>query len=607
MNSKTAKNNGLTLTLYQGDFKTLIAYSLDENNKKLRTDLAGFTISFLPHDNKSTKPYHIYNYLRFQNPSAHSQIATEPANSSINAPLHKFRWIHVPGSVHQGIEPFRGTYTYTVTPRYFNQGSLLPIDKSLSVSLDMDVVPFKRANFQLGFTRGFMQSQAYVRHFGPKALIRPKELLYDTSEVAGKDPQGNPFTYADEYKWLGFTAREIIFEWLDEVIGNSNLRIDVFAYDLNEPDVLKKMLQLAKEGRIRVILDNAALHHGSPPKREDQFEKEFKKVAKAGASIVRGKFGRYSHDKIFIVYDSNNPVRVLTGSTNLAVTGLYVNSNHIVVIKDSAVAQQYAKVFNDSMTLAQQGTAFAGTADAQKVFPFASAGIPKIDITYSPHTEADAKKFLGNLAARVEKESKIKDGSVLFAVMELDSSGAAVEALVNIHADQDIFSYGITDTTDGIQLYKPGTTSGVLVTGKPADTFLPPPFSQVPGVGIGHQVHHKFVVCGFNRDDAVVYCGSSNLALGGEKANGDNLLAIFDKDVATAFAIEALSLVDHFHFLDSAQGSAKTKKSAKIKTPSKTQLAAEAGWFLATSANWTKPYYDSKDLKCMDRVLFAGV
>ena len=51
----------------------------------------------------------------------------------------------------------------------------------------------------------------------------------------------------------------------------------------------------------------------------------------------------------------------------------------------------------------------------------------------------------------------------------------------------------------------------------------------MPSIGSGHQIHHKFVVCGFNGDDPVVYCGSSNLALGGEQHNGDNLLEIHDR------------------------------------------------------------------------------
>ena len=42
----------------------------------------------------------------------------------------------------------------------------------------------------------------------------------------------------------------------------------------------------------------------------------------------------------------------------------------------------------------------------------------------------------------------------------------------------------------------------------------------MPGIkGFGHQVHHKFLVCGFNGSNPVVYCGSSNLAVGGEKSN----------------------------------------------------------------------------------------
>jgi hypothetical protein len=88
-----------------------------------------------------------------------------------------------------------------------------------------------------------------------------------------------------------------------------------------------------------------------------------------------------------------------------------------------------------------------------------------------------------------------------------------------MHANEKIFSYGISDDPGGIHLYTPRRKTGVLATGKPTRTKLPPPFDQVPGVGIGHQVHHKFVVCGFRGKKPVVYWGSSNLAQGGEEEN----------------------------------------------------------------------------------------
>jgi hypothetical protein len=197
----------------------------------------------------------------------------------------------------------------------------------------------------------------------------------------------------------------------------------------------------------------------------------------------------------------------------------------------------------------------------------------------------------------------------LFAVMGLDtkSTGPVFPTLREIHANQKIFSYGISDTPDGISLYTRRRKTGVLVSGKPVDTKLPPPFNQVPSVGLGHQVHHKFVVCGFNGKNPVVYCGSSNLALGGEKTNGDNLLAIHDEDVATVFAIEALDLVDHFDFLDRHAIAAKKNqaRAAEVKSASKSALADAAGWFLSSNDDWATPYYDPDDLHCVDRELFA--
>jgi hypothetical protein len=77
----------------------------------------------------------------------------------------------------------------------------------------------------------------------------------------------------------------------------------------------------------------------------------------------------------------------------------------------------------------------------------------------------------------------------------------------------------------------------------------------------GHEVHDKFVVCGLNGRDPVVYCGSSNLATGGEENNGDNLLEIHDQDIAAAFAIEALLLVDHYNFLDRYASTVKDARS----------------------------------------------
>ena len=598
-----AKVGGLSLVAYRGDAKTLLAFDLPKSRAK---NLAGFTIECRP---EGREPYYLQNALQFEHPERHAQDLAQPPTSTINAPLHKFRWVHVPGSLHQGLRPFHGPYEYVVTPRYADDArSLQPLDPDLSASVDVDVGPFAEGSVRIAFTRGYTQSQGFVNRFGRNALIQPRdrELVFDTSQVAGTNAAGDRFSYADEYEWSGYSAREMIFGLLDAVAESKTLRLEVFAYDLSEPDLVEALLGLAKKGRVRVLLDDAGLHHSkADPKHEDEFERLFLAAATGDAEIKRGHFGRYAHDKVLIVHDRSGPKRVMTGSTNFSVTGLYVNSNHVLLFEDREVASKYADVFADVWDGDAKRAAYLATPHAGERFAPAEVS-PPVEITFAPHTEEFATEILEEIVARIEKErsGRRPTGNVLFAVMGIsDGTSPVYDVLNTLHRDDSIFTFGISDDPEGIALYEPKRKTGVLVTGKPVKTRLPPPFNQVRGIGFGHQIHHKFVICGFNGDDPVVYCGSSNLALGGEKQNGDNLLAIRDPEVVTAFAIEALLLVDHFQFLNRRSESLK-----KPRTPapaSRQHAAASAGWFLSTGDGWTRPYFDPNDLRYVDRRLFA--
>lgn len=595
--------NFFTVKAYVGDNKTLLAFNFPDPAKT--KNLAGFTIGCKP---PSSAGYYLWNELQFPDPSKHAQVASEKPNSSVNAPIQKYRWTHVPGS-NQGVSPETGNYTYTVTPRYFDtKQSMEPLDSSMSVAVTVPVGPFRKGALTLGFTRGYMQSEAFVNHFGgSKILPSNRQLEFDTSAQAGTNKSGQSVTYADIYLWMGASGRERVFNVLNGVLNDSTLSLDVFAYDLDEPDVIAIFLKLAAQGRIRIILDNAQLHVTHKDSKtgknivplEDPFTDQFKKTMKSPADIRRGSFARYSHDKIFVVSKKGNPVRVLTGSTNFSVTGLYVNANHVLVFDDPPLAVEYSKVFEESWkvltdhpkTSTAAATEFDSSPLSQQAFVSQSSVTPKLSINFSPHTANYAGEILGGISDRIESEAKATKGSVLFAVMQLTGSQTPVyQTLSAIHKTTSLFSYGISDSPNGVFLYQPGSKNGVIVTGKPSQVSLPPPFDQVPSPP-GHEIHDKFVVCGLNGPDPVVYCGSSNLATGGEQQNGDNLLEIHDADVATAFAIEALLLVDHYNFLDrwakkktqtgttgtaSAKKTATSKKAAAKKTTAKKAVARKA-------------------------------
>lgn len=589
MLSQNSKN-GFTVKAFRGDAKTMLAFNITKQQSK---NLAGFTIQCKP---ENIQPYYLLNELHFEKTTGYAQNKLEPQSSTLNSPIQSFRWVHVPGNYHQQGTPFYGNYTYTVTPRYFDgKGLLKAIDNSLAVDVVILVQPFTKGSIQISFTRGFVQSQAFVHHFGKDALLKPKkyDLTFDTNQQAGKNSTGKEYSFADEYEWSGFTARNTIFEFLNEVKNNPNFSINVMAYDLNEPDIVQIFLDLAKEGRIKIILDNASLHHNSKNlKPEDIFEEAFIKALPGNSNsedyIIRGHFNRFQHNKVFILKKENATLKVLTGSTNFSITGLYVNSNHVIVVNDSGIADKYAQSFNEAWNGHLNNRSFAGSETATQTFEFSGNGLPDMNITFSPHNDSFSLKRLTDISARVNKEKS----SVLFAVMDTDETvkGPISKTLIDLHKNQKIFSYGISDSKSDIFLYKPGTGSGIKVTGLPGTTLLPPPFDKEKSISLGHQIHHKFIVCGFNTDEAVVWCGSSNLAQGGEDNNGDNLIEINDRDIATVFAIEAFILVDHFLF--------------RNKFIIKKTKAGPGSIYLFDNDEWAKKYFDPKDLYYQERILF---
>src|SRR5580658_1899520 len=199
------QGRSLSVKAYVGDNKTLLAF--DFSTAAEAAELAGFTIQCKP---PGQPPYYLWNFLQFPDPAKHAQVAAENPKASINAPFQKYRWIHVPGTAHQGLTPAVGPYVYTVTPRYFDSsGSMLTLDTSASVSVKVAVGPFRKGPLMLGFTRGYMQSQAFVDHFGASTRLQPQGagLMYDTTAVAGTNTAGQSFTYSDVYQWMGSTAR----------------------------------------------------------------------------------------------------------------------------------------------------------------------------------------------------------------------------------------------------------------------------------------------------------------------------------------------------------------------------------------------------------------
>jgi phosphatidylserine/phosphatidylglycerophosphate/cardiolipin synthase-like enzyme len=548
-------SNALTLRGYVGDGAVLLAYSLDPGELKAH-ELAGFSILCTP---PAGTAFFLENRLNFSNPvTSDTGPQQTPFTSSQNAPFQKFHWVFFPPHI------LPGNYHFEVTARYC-QGSTTIEGPKATVAVEL--APQAGSNFELGLTRGYISSQAYASMFGNK-IIRPlpKSLDYNTQ----------PFQ--PQYEWLGYHARKMIFDLLADCVGDPSMTVDLFAYDLDEPDIVDQLEALGT--RLRAVLDNASLHLGTAL----EVVAHTRLAKSAGASnILQGHFRRFAHDKILIAKKNGNPVKVLTGSANFSVRGLYVQANNVLLFTDPNVAGQYEQVFQSVFT---DMKAFSNSPLASRWFDFPNdgGGIPNFSVSFAPHKVATVS--LG----QVQQALSNAKSSIMFAIMELRGGGPVLKTVQNLHLSGKVFSYGMTQSEKGFKVYQPGQP-GVLVPFAALIKHVPPPFDKEFTGGPGQVIHDKFIVVDFNDQHPVVFTGSSNLAEDGEQDNGDNLLSIHDARVAEVFAVEAMRLVDHYQFRAAMQDATQVKPL--VLSP------------CGNESKWWAPNYAPNDMRNVQRELLA--
>ena len=168
------------------------------------------------------------------------------------------------------------------------------------------------------------------------------------------------------------------------------------------------------------------------------------------------------------------------------------------------------------------------------------------------------------------------------------------DAVTSLTDRDDIFIYGISDKkVGGFDLQKPG---GNLAPVRPAALTknVPEPFKTEPKGGGGNRMHHKFLVVDFDKPTARVYLGSYNFSVAADSKNGENLVLIRDRRVATSYMVEALRIFDHYHFRVIQEEAKKERKKLSLKKPPRGP--GEKAW-------WEDAYSDPRKIR--DREIFA--
>jgi hypothetical protein len=552
-----------SLKVRRGEGMALL--SMDWKQGTPPDDFVGFAIEFqAPGEDQFTA---LKNNLAFL--PANGQVVAAKTSSRL-APFQQFRWVHFPRDAN-----LDGDFHYRVTPVSMDAAGALAYGdaQEAAIALGGETYP---GELNVAFTRGFVSSQAFVERYEPIATLLPAEA----KEGLTFKPT-NPKT-SEALEWMGFEARETILAVLDRAIANPSAQVRAIAYDLNEPEIVSRLERLG--GRLRMVIDNSG-SHGEAGSAENEAERRLK--ASAGeANVIRQHMGELQHNKT-IISESPEEQVVVCGSTNFSWRALFVQSNNALVMHGAGPAGAFSEAFEQYW----QHSNVAGF-NATPAVQLAALGLPGVDaeVAFSPHSAESA--LLAKIAEDIGEHTQ---SSLLYSLAFLyQTPGPIQDAIKTVSEHDAIFVYGISDRkVGGLDLQRP---NGNVDPVYPAELgkHVPEPFKSEPSGGKGVRMHHKFVVIDFDKPTARVYMGSYNFSSSADLKNGENLLVIRDARVAVSYAVEALTLFDHYHFRISEREHESGGKPFVLATPPRKE--GEKPW-------WDAFYSDPQ--KARDREAFA--
>jgi phosphatidylserine/phosphatidylglycerophosphate/cardiolipin synthase-like enzyme len=553
------------LKLHRGDGMCLIAMNWKEGEPP--ADFIGFAIEYK--EPGGDRFFALKNRMSFPGVDLKQDRRMQSTRLS---PIQKFRWVHFPRNADKS-----GPFVYRVSPVFMNDSDELSYGEPQEVAIELRRETYPGL-LNVTFTRGFVSSQAFVERYesaGPISTLLPPKAA-DGLTFQATHPKTK-----EALEWMGFEARSAILNVLDAAIKDQQTEVRVIAYDLSEPEVVSRLKQL--KDRLKIIIDDSD-DHKADGSGENQAQ-DLLKVSAGANNVRRQHMKNLQHNKTIVVTGPNTNM-VACGSTNFTWRGFYVQNNNAVILQGKDAVAPFLKAFEQYWAF--PGEDFGGSASAERI----DLGIPGIDaiVTFSFHGPSNA--ILQAIANDVMNQTT---SSLFFALAFLyQTTGALRDAIQSVFDNPKTFVYGISDKqVGGMDLQKP---SGNPVTVFPSQLkdHLPPQFTEEPSGGRGIRLHHKFIVIDFDKPTARVYLGSYNFSEPADDSNGENLLLIRDRRIAVSYMIEAIRIIDHYHFRVALEDARAAQKEFALSKPPR--QAGEVAWW--------KEYY-SVPHKIRDRELFA--
>jgi phosphatidylserine/phosphatidylglycerophosphate/cardiolipin synthase-like enzyme len=273
----------------------------------------------------------------------------------------------------------------------------------------------------------------------------------------------------------------------------ARLAVDVAVYSLNLRSVRDALIRARERGvQVRVVMESDNMD-GSAPQA----------LIEAGIPVVGDRREGLMHDK-FVVIDRSE---VWTGSMNFTYSGTYEDNNQFLLFRSKKMAEDYTKEFEE-MFLDDK---FGPDTVPETPNPVVTIDDTRIEVYFSP------------------------DDGVAERVLELLNS-----------AEESIYFMAYSFTTDAfgdavIRQAENGLTVEGVMEAEQVKSNVGTEYDRFKQAGLDvlldgnkGQMHHKVIII----DQKIVITGSYNFSQSAETRNDENLIVIYNEQVADLYLQE---------------------------------------------------------------------
>jgi phosphatidylserine/phosphatidylglycerophosphate/cardiolipin synthase-like enzyme len=475
--------------------------------------------------------------------------------------------------------------------------------------------PTRGPSLSLYFNRGVVATPAYRQRFDN---VRPGQAVAEAEQAAH---------YLSRGLW------EALLRFIDAAQPGDGL--DVAVYELHHPSLVAA-LQAAIDRGVRLRLLYHAAPHDAGQRSATLTRAQAQSLRPAPDPALpapevrpRRSVPRLSHNKFIVHTRDGAPAAVWTGSANFTESGLFLQTNVGMVLRDAAVAQAYAAAF--ALLFEDPDRRDVGSKFAALPLRDLAPGIPRL--FFSPVAGDDLLRIAAEMIAGAQ------DMVLLSCPFGLEEDGAILHAIRAL--DPRVVVYGLLNSTQR------GDLAVLDRDGADAQVFAVPDWlKQLNGeahdarIGSGNQIHIKSLVVDPYGLRPRVLLGSANFSGESVNQNDENMLLIEgDRWVAAQVATEFLRVFEHYRFRNHIR---RIAERVDTQPPTSSELAvggwsggvlgtrstANDAWLLDLDAlppqpsgvlgavtydgywliegdAWARPYFDPADARSRERTAFA--